>query len=306
MSLLRHPSQHYIYYLLSRRTLDAAAIIQNLADLHLPTPQDAMKLKGFTDTLMTLREKMKIPAGFNPRAAKLNEETIEFLREWGIYGMWTGDRFTRTATDLLDEPQIRYMIEVMCLGPVSIPDIARRVQARFSLPPEVMNTRVITQYMHYYWNESLLDRNDWELVLRYQHRGKAEDHRLALAAPRTVAGAAMTVAVADRGGGHSINSVAMYSTIRDQGFRMFMQHAMSEAPTMNRTLGAAAALGIIVQSEEELSKHRGGTADLMQSLAKIETRYDEQRLLSVEDLPQLRSSNTIEAQGVDITEENKK
>ena len=121
----------------------------------------------------------------------------------------------------------------------------------------------------------------------------------------TQAGAALTVSAADRGGSQSLNSVTMYSAIRDQGFRMFMAHALNDAPGLHRTQGALFALNIITQAEEELDKRRGGSAELLEELHKIETVYDHSELVTVADLHSVRASlpAVIDAESRDVTEE---
>lgn len=300
--MLRHPSRHYIYYLFSKRSLDVPAIILRLRELHLPVPTVEESLIDFTKNLYAERKRMRFPAGFDPRNP--NEGTTTFLKRWKIRGMWGPDRFVSGATDMLLEPTIRRMLEVMLLGPLSIADIAKRARNRFGLDQATMNTRVVQQFMHYYWDYGALSTEEWREMLYRWLSGYNNDMLMALNAPRTQAGAALTVSAADRGGSQSLNSVTMYSAIRDQGFRMFMSHALNDAPGLHRTQGALFALNIITQSEEELDKRRGGSAELLEELNKIETVYDHQPLISVTDLPSVRASlpAVIDTEGEDVTD----
>jgi hypothetical protein len=303
--MINHPSRYYIYYLFSKRSMDAPTIIQCLADLRLPVPQDEKELERFIKELLEARRKMKIPARFKPLERPFNEETRDFLKKWRIEGMWTNDQFVARASDILNEPPIRRMVETLILGPLNVRDIAYRVRTRFGLPERVINTRVIHQYMHYYWNDGLLDTEQWKTLVFRWMPGRNNDLMTALMSPRSAAGAAMTISAADRGGGQSVNSVVMYSAIRDQGFRMFMDHCLHDKPGINRTQGAMFALNIITAAEEELDKRRGGSAELIEELHKIQTVYDDSKLKTVHELPQVRDSlpAVIDAEGEDVTEE---
>lgn len=306
--MLRHPSRHYIYYLFSRRAFDVATIIAKLEDLRLPVPYQGSdgeeSLKKFASALLSERERMEFPPNYSP--LRLNDETRAFLKSWRIYDIWAGAEHVKRALDLLDEPQPRRMVEVLLLGPLSIPDIAYRVRRRFGLPEERMNTQVVRSYMHYFWDYGALTPVEWKELTFKGMTGFNHDYRLALDAPRTPAGAGLAIAAADRGGGASLSPVEMYTTIRDSGFRMFMEHVINGKPgDMFRTQGAMHALSIVTQAEVELDKHRGGSAELLEELNKIETVYDTERIRSAKELPSVRESlpSVIDVEGEVLEEE---
>jgi hypothetical protein len=286
--LLSHPSRHYIYYLFSKRTLDVPAIVAHLGELRLPVPQNDVMLHSFVKTLLKKRKEMHFPVGYNP--LEPNEETRAFLKRWKIEGMWSCDEFVGRASDLLFETQIRRMIETLVLGPLSVHDIAKQVQRRFGLNEAGMNTRVVRSYMHYYWDDTALSPDEWKVFTQAWIPGANNDFLLALNAPRTPAGAALAITAADRGGGQALTSVLMYSTARDQGFKMFMEHALHERPSLSRTQAAMYALQIVTQAEEALDKRRGGSAELLEELYKIETIHDHRKMTTVHELPQTRKS----------------
>ncbi len=286
--MLRHPSRHYIYYLFSKRTMDVVTIVQHLGELRLPVPQTADKLEQFVNHLTEVRRKMRFPAQYNP--LDINDPTRKFLCRWKIAGMWERDEFVGKAADILFEPSIRRMLECLILGPLAVTDIAYMVQRRFGLQESAMNAQVVRAFMHYFWDDTALDQEEWRWFVYSWMHGFNDDFLTALNAPRSPAGAALTIAAADRGGSQSINPVSMYSAIRDQGFRMFMEHALHDKPGVSRTQGAMFALQIVTQAEEELEKRRGGSAELLEELHKIETVYDTTRVTTVRELPQIRKS----------------
>jgi len=305
--VLRHPSRRYIYYLFSKRTMDVATIIAHLEELRLPAPPDAETAEKFRDELLAERRRMRFPVQYDPFV--LNPETRAFLREWKIEGIWAKDDFVLHALDLLFEASIRRMIETMLLGPLAIPDIARRVRERFGLPERAMNTAVVRAYGHYFWDDSALTLDEWRWFAFHWTRGRCNDYITALSAPRTPAGAAMAISVADRGGGQSLSPVVMYSAMRDHGFNMFMQHALNDSPGLARTQAAMFALEIVTKSQEELDKRRGASAELLEELNKIETIYDSRKMTTVHELPQLRRGlpppAVIDTHGEDVTDPEK-
>jgi hypothetical protein len=308
--VLSHPARYYIYYLFSRRALDAAAIVQNLADLGLPVPQSKEGVEGFAKELREERQKMAFPPAFNPLEPA--GDTDNFLRKWKIRDMWAKDPFVLTATDLLWEPGPRRMLQTLLLGPLNYSDIAYRIRRRFGYSDDVVNTRVVRLYAHYYWDDTSLTPQQWRTLLYSWTKGGISDYLTALNAPRSQAGAALAISAADRGGGASLSPVIMYQCIRDQGFKMFMEHTLLDKPGLDRTQGAMFALKIVREAEEELDKRRGGSAELIEELAKIETVYDETRLRTVHDLPQVRQAlpqttqnDVVDVEGEDVTKEPK-
>lgn len=282
--MLRHPSRHYIYFLFSKRNRDVASIIAHLGELRLPLPQEAGELKEFARSLLAERERVEIPPGFDPLAQNRNEATSRFLDKWKITDMWLNQNYVGTAADILFIPQMRRMLETLLLGPLDYGSIARHVRGRFGLSEEEMNTGVVRAYSHYYWEYGALNTPEWRELIWSWHKGVNDDYMTALMAPRTQGGAHLAVAAADRGG-HSLDAITQYSTMRDYGFRMFMQHALTGKPSLSRTQGAMMALNIVTMTEDELDKRRGGSAELIEELKKIEAVYDTTPTTTINELP---------------------
>ena len=303
--MLRHPSRHYIHYLLSKRSYDIATLVRMLGDQYLPVPQTDEHLKPFVADLKAIRDGIAPPHDFDPYARPLNLATQHYLDRWGIRGMWTADPYVCLAVDYLMEPQIRRMLEVLLLGPFTISSVARLVRRRFQLDIEAMNPRVVDAYAHYFWSFEAMSIPDWMAFVPAFIHGDTTDYRTALMSPRTVSGMTTTLAVADRGG-DELNAAARYSATRDLGFRMFMEHALLQKPSMGRTQGALLALQIMTASEFELAKHRGGSAELLEELRKIDTVYDATPMKSVQDLPVIRPAALPRAVEADPTTEKDK
>ena len=303
--MFQHPSRHYIHYLWSKRGMNAEMIVQHLDELDLPLPQDLQELLRFTETMIESRKRMLIPPDFDPTAELLNKATIEFLTTWRIHDMWKQSEFVSRAVDVLFEPQIRRMIEAFLLGPIPHRAIAARVANRFGLSEKIMNVQVVKSYAHYFWDPQALSVPMWKRVIAKWMPPDCDngDLLMAVSAPRGPVGAAMVLALADRGT-ESLKSGIMYAAMRDYGFAAFMKHALLTArPSLSHTQAMMGAFLVVKQANEELVKERGGSADLLDELKRIQTTYDSSKVTSVQDLPHLLADNTIETEGEPVPKE---
>jgi hypothetical protein len=294
--MLRHPARHYIYYLFSKRALNTEQVLGHLDELRLPLPQDAKELTNFTARLIAERQKMRIPANFDPSGETVNAETANFLMEWKIFDIWRRDPFVGAASDVLNEPLIRRMVEALLLGPLSPAAVARRVRERFGLPEAAMNVAVIKAFTHYYWDISCMSMPEWRAFITKNFPDTDNQDFLAAAmAPRNAAGAAVVLALTDRSA-DTLTPAVRYQAMLDQAWNMFMGHSLLQTrPSIQRTQGALLAFQMVKMADDELAKHRGGSADLLEEFRRIDTIYDQQRLNTVQDLPALRAPARLPA-----------
>lgn len=282
--MLRHPSRHYIYYLMSKRNRGVADIVAHLGDLMLPMPQKEDALKILVANLVKERDLVAIPPDFDPTAKKRSSNTEEFLARWRINDMWSGHPDVGRAIDLLEIVQVRRMLETLLLGPLSMGSIAQHVRQRFGLSSDEMNTGIVRAYSHYFWDYTALSTSEWRTVVIEWCPGTSDDYMMALLAPRTPGGAHLAVAAADRGG-NSLDTVTQYATARDYSFRMFMQYALMGKPGLSTAQSAMLAFNMMRGAEEELDKRRGGGAELLEELKKIEAQHDLEKTKTVHELP---------------------
>lgn len=284
---LRHPARHYIYYLLSRRSAKIKDVLEHLSALEIPLPQETDRLLEFIQRISAVQKNMQIPPGFDPLAAVPNAQTAAFLEKWKIGSMWKkGDPFISSANDILFDPHIRRTVEVLLLGPLSPIHIARRVCVRHGLPEAVINPRVIREYGHYYWNYGVMNTSQWKEFLR-DHFPKYfdnSDYAMALTVPRTKEGALLSLAMSDRGA-DAMSDTEMYTVMRNSAAMAFMQHALLERPSVNRSQGMLSAMTTFKMATEELDKHRGASAELLDELRKMEPVYDRRPMATIHDLP---------------------
>lgn len=283
-----HPSRRYIYYRFSKRTDKLDVILRDMGDLNLPIPQEITEFKTFVGSLVRTRESMHVPALFAPKQRPLNQPTIDFLRRWGVHGMWLGEEAVQTAQELLYEAPLRYALEVMLLGPVSPQTIAERLRDRFALPESIMNPLVVRAYAHYFWDYTALTPAQWtNLIFNWMPKGDKSVLLMALRAPRTPSGASMVLSIAD-GDIDKIRPQEMFDSIRNHAWRAFMQHATTDLPSLARTQAMLYAFQIVRESSDAGDAHRGGDNELVAALSRFEAKTGPQTTATIYDIPLVR------------------
>jgi hypothetical protein len=282
---LRHPARNYIYYLLSRRTLKIQEVVEHLSELQLPLPQDRIELVAFIQKIQAVQRSMKIPPGFDPRSDAPNPQTRAFFAQWKIAGMWRKDPFVAQAGDYLHEPHIRRALEVMLLGPLTPQLIANRICRRWGLPETSMNPRVVREFAHYFWDYDAFNTSEWMNFIRHHlSGGDNTDYAVSLKVPRTKEGVMVALALADRGA-DAMSDTEFYSLARSSAMVTFIQHALLDKPSMGRSIAMQNALNTFKLSADELDKHRGASAELLDELRKIDTVHDRLVPTTIHDLP---------------------
>ena len=281
---MNHPAKHFIYYLLSKRSLTIDGILEVIDDYGLGIPTENDQRRHFKKQLSKYKKKLVIPPGFKPKNP--NPETDEFLQKWGLVDIWENTRYMRAARNLLENPGPRRMISVLLLSALNIKTISDRTRDRFSMSHKDMNPRVVRLFSHYFWNYDALDRDEWARYLISWVPGRTDDMVTALKAPRTAGGLALALNAADQAGAGETPSVLIYSAAREYGFRMFMNHALG-TPHPGNTLGALQSLDIIIKADTELDKRRGGSAELLEQFDRLEAEYAKPSIPSLDEIPQL-------------------
>ena len=283
MAGIRHPARHTIYYLLSKRVHSVKDILVELKNLELPVPVDYEDVQALTTDILRVRQAMQFPVNFEPRASSPNPGTRALLERWRIKDAWRASPFLGAATDVLFEPQVRHQLELLLLSPLSAASIAKRLSQRFELPTAAMNTGVVRAFAHYYWDVQSMDPAQWHKFLDDHYSEFEMEYELALKAPRSEAGAALVIAIADKDP-QQLATVHRYETCSSMAFGMFMHHSLASAgKTTKHTYAALAALNMMRMADEELEKHRGGSTDLLHELQRIKTIYDRNQPLQITD-----------------------
>ncbi|RLA42207.1 MAG: hypothetical protein DRQ64_00020 [Gammaproteobacteria bacterium] len=299
---LKHPSRHYILYLLTRRSMSAEVIAATLAEQGLPVPvhtEQPLKLKEkgkkrkprrvdtypeFIDHLRRVQRSLDFPPGFHP-LRKNHEPSQVFLKRLGVADFWRQDPFTMAAFEYLSDPHICRMLKTMLLGPLGLLAISRRLAEKFGLPATAMNPQVIRAFAHYFWDYDALDRAEWDRVLWDWVTGDTTDYHIALKSPRSSVGAAMVLHITDQGGSESLKEVLTYRFGRDANFMEIVRATIGMSTGVAKATTMMMHTQAMIQHQDQLDLRRGGSAELLEELRRIEATYDPRKLTTVKDLP---------------------
>jgi hypothetical protein len=281
VTAIAHPARHNIYYMLSQRVRDAKSILKELAEYGLPVPDDYEDVEQLTIDILRARQAMHFPIQFEPRAKTPNAQTLAFLKRWKILDMWRKSPFVGAATSILIEPQVRHELELLLLGPLTASAISKRLVERFDLPMFAMNPGVVRAYGHYYWNVHAMNPGQWRKFLHACYPDRALEYIAVLKAPRSEAGAALSIAIADKDP-QQLGILHRYEAASTLAFGMMMHHALAEDGLATKhTYAAFTALNMMRMADEELEKHRGGSSDLISEMQKLRTIYDQTEPLKI-------------------------
>lgn len=279
---LGHPARYFIFYLLSKRQYTCAGVIAQLMKQNMPLPSDEKDLERFTSSIRDAQKSMVFPPNFDPRDLK-HVPSMMWLRQHRIYDIWAGEPEVTYAIDLLDQPSIRRELEVMLLGPLKFADIATRLADLHGLDSSVMNVSTVRYYAHYFWNTEALSMQQWPKMLK--NIPESEDYFAVFSAPRSQVGAAMSVYVATRGGSGIPKEHVMFRYLRDCCFMEFIKVAATRSPGMGKATAMQQLVSSLIAAQEQVDMRRGGSAELLDELRRMETRYDDRRLTTAEELP---------------------
>lgn len=295
--------------------MKAEQIVAQLMELGLPVPTSSgsepesesesssnsstSRYSRFVDHIRSIQQDARFPKGFNPRN-KQHEPTLMWLKKHRILDMWNQNRMARAAYDYLLDPQISRMLMVLLLGPISYGAIAHRVSKHFDLDPLVMNPQVVRYFSHYFWNHGLLNTAEWRVVLKDWMLYDTTDMTMAVQSPRSTVGAALTICMADQGVSESLKEVVAYRYVRDSAFMEFAKAATYLYTGMNKSIAMSTLVDAMVKGQEQLDQRRGGSAELLEELRRIEATYDHAQLTTVKELPLDRVPEIIDVESFEI------
>lgn len=287
---IRHPSRHYIHYLLSKQFLDgkvrdervhsllrpgSAHVVLRLDELGLPVPQNTETLAVFRATIDQTKSKMVLPAGFNPRAPRPSATTSAYLQKWRIADAWTNDVYVKSCIAILENrADIRRSLEVLLLGPLHRSDIALALRKHYAMTEDEMNTRLVLTFEHYFWSPTLLDMREWlKFFTPEWYGGYCLDYVISLHAPRDERGAQTSLECGLRNG-EGLASDHALATMQHQSFRLFLEASAGGGSLLSRAQALAAAYSVYRDTEEDLDRRRGGGSHILEELRKIHLDFD--------------------------------
>lgn len=301
MVAIKHPARNYIAFLISQRIYDTKGVVAKLSDLGLPVPNndfDRYTFQELTKDILRVRAEMTFPVGFNPRDNPRSDQTEAWLQRWRVRDMWAQTPATRVALELLGEAQIRHQLELLLLGPLDASSIAERISARFGLPFSSMNAAIVKTYSHYFWDSTAMNTAQWGAFIQTHYSASRFEFEAALSAPRNAAGAALTIAIADKDP-QSLSPADRYETASAMAFGMLMMHSLSSEAGTGHTYAALASLNMMRMADDELAKHRGASVDLIDELRRLNTVYDKKKPLQITEASYIQRP-VIDAQNPEV------
>lgn len=101
------------------------------------------------------------PAGCTP--GSIAEEM--WFRVHKVAGYCLGESDTRQALEILNQPKIRYVLEVLLIGGLPVPLICEQVNRVYG---SALSTAVVELYAHYFWDRDNLGPEDWRSFLVWE------------------------------------------------------------------------------------------------------------------------------------------
>ena len=77
----------------------------------------------------------------------------------------------------------------------------------------------------------------------------------------------------------------MFRYVRDCCFMEFIKVAATKYPGMGKSTAMQQLVASLISAQEQVDMRRGGSAELLDELRRMETRYDSRRLTTAEELP---------------------
>lgn len=279
---IEHPARHYILYLLSRRQYRVREILVQLIQQNFPMPVMEHELQGLYRQIQSVQDSLDFPPSYNPTNLS-DRPTAQWLQRHRIYDMWAMSPDMVSALDVLDSPSLRREVEIMLLGPLRYPDIAKRLADLHGYDVGMMNAATIRNYTHYFWDIEALTAQRWPEFLRDMQSG--DDYLAVYKSPRSQVGAALSLYIATRGGSGVPKEQIMFRHVRDCLFAEFIKVSATRYPGMEKSAAMSSLVSSLVQSQEQVDMRRGGSSEMLDELRRMENRYDERKLTSVEELP---------------------
>lgn len=279
---LEHPARYYIFFLFAQRRYKAKDVVAQLVRQGMPVPKDSKEFDQFQESLERAQREMDFPPGYNPSNLH-HVPTVNWLREHRVYDMAAREPNVTFAIDILDQPSVRRELEIMLLGPLAFEDIAKRLVLLHGLDPKIMNVATVRYYAHYFWNTETVSMQRWPALLNAMP--DPQDYFSIFTAPKSQVGAAMSVYVATRGGSGVPKETVMFRYVRDTCFMEFIKVAATRYPGMQKSVAMQGLVNSLISAQEQVDMRRGGSAELLDEMRRMETRYDERRLTTAEELP---------------------
>lgn len=160
---LRHPSEYFVKYLLTLQrpeALNDGWICDRVKDIGYPAPM-VPYVQDLRAALMA-----DFPVNFDP-TDRYNRASVKYLSTHGIRSLHAQSDGTKEAIMLLQDSQVRPVLEKLLLGRVAMKEIAIRLNTRFN---KFLTEEEVRDYGHYFFNVSVMKIDAWMVFFDQYNR----------------------------------------------------------------------------------------------------------------------------------------
>lgn len=269
---MRHPSEFWIRFLLSRRQ-HSFTEIAGLCEM--------AGLGGVTqEYLEQLQDELEaeLPVPFKPRDRR-HKASQACLRKQGIYEAWHRTRAMKDAIALLSDNQIRALVETFLLSPLKPHQII--VKVRQATGTELKED-TLDLFRRYYWNTTLLSMEEWTEFIHQRRVSHQEWLQLAVTA-RGPQGVQLLLWRTGTGALRHLDAGKIFTDLRNIAYvkakELEFQPAGKDHSTALKNYVQAAT-----SAQQEVTSSAAAMQDVLDSFQAFKMRTSEEKVPSIMEL----------------------
>lgn len=266
--MIRHPSEHFIKYLMTSGHPQEGSnewVQMMLSSLGYPAPD--------MDYLIWLRADLgsKKPADFQPNN-RYHMESRNFMKAEGIFGIHTRAKAVAEANKIVTNHRARLIIENLLMGRIDPKEVAKKINSKMGT---FFTEEDIDAYRHYYWKVDLLRVEDWAQLL--------ESYELQRANALAIVQVGASMALHKTGFQQAIDSKSMLRSMAETIFFDF-QEWKTKKHGLDRTKAFALLSKSAVMVDEQLSQADSALKDSLKAFEQFRMETEKTQVPGVDTL----------------------
>lgn len=268
--MLSHPATYWAKFYLTRQT-HTYEQVEGLLNVN--------EVGGLrADELEELDQQMDYPVPFKPRDLR-HRPSQAFLRREGIYEAWHRGRDMKIALGILENRELRQVVETMILSPVKPEAAVRKINRKLNVS---LTVRAYELFKHYFWNRDLMSGAEWGEFLHNRDDAHQEWLQLAVDA-RGPGGVQMLLWKTGMGALRQIEANRVFSDLRNVAYMCAMQIAMDrpskDHARMLLDYAKTAKLG-----QDGIDASADAVSDVVQAFSAFRMRHVESKTPTIQQL----------------------
>lgn len=267
-----HPARYWITFLISRceHTFDEIKAMCHMVQLGAVTNE---YLAHIRDALY-----VDMPVPFKGNSLAHRPSSI-FIRKHQIHEAWARTEPMKEAIDLLSDPHRRALVETFILSPLKPGQAVLRINRKFDSHLTEDGYRL---FQHYFWNNQLLNGEEWGNYIRQRRVAHSEWLQLAVKA-QGPSGVQLLLWKTGVGAARHVNANKMFTHLRDIAYfkALELEHvpAGKEHSTAFRNYVQSAKM-----AQEEATASATAMTDILDSFRAFRLSSQEQEVTTVDAL----------------------